>query len=205
MSEVRTRTNSDAKSALAYASLTAAERRSTLDGGRSTVGRAGRRRSEAPQEWLAEMPQFNSTRSKRNTNRDSVMSMGGTWGPGMIPPAISMANLPMGGGFGAPPSPHSPHMMPMGLPWASPSMHFNTGLQVPMPYFQPPMGMPMGYMPSMPMLAPPSPGFYSHTSSNVNTPPESPSLQAQGLGQKGSFPDMNAASAMQQYYGSVRA
>lgn len=195
VSEVRARTNSDAKSALAYASLTAAERRSTLDPGRSTVGRAGRRRSEAPQEWLAEMPQFNSTRSKRNTQRDSVMSLG-SWGPGMIPPAISMANLPMGGGF----SPPSPNMMPMGLPWASPSMHFNPGLQVPMPYFSPPpMGMPMGYMPSMPMLAPPSPGFYSHTSSAVNTPPESPSLlPAQGLGQKGSFPDMNAA--IQQYH-----
>lgn len=196
----RARTNSDATAA--YATMSAADRRTST----IAASRPSRRRSEAPAEWLAELPsagdaRFNSVRSRsgRNVHRDSMMSVGGggssmvglpsmgTWGPSSgFPTSPSMVGLPgMPGmpampmtGFGTPPH-MSPAMTPMGLwpPPASSSMMFPGqagALQVPMPYFAPQMGMP--FMPSMPMLAPPSPGFYSHTSSAVPTPPESPHL-----------------------------
>lgn len=173
------------------------------DGGRRMSKGGARRRSEAPAEWLAEMPTnaqgSNSmrVRTKSSHQRDSVMSlgggsvMGGSWGPAMgaspFPSSPSMmpglpGMLMQMGGFGTPPMPMSPQMgMPMWPPQinTSPSMMFNPppALQVPPmpPYFaQHPMGMP--FLPSMPMLAPPSLGFHSHTSSAVHTPPESPSL-----------------------------
>ncbi|EST05801.1 hypothetical protein PSEUBRA_004828 [Kalmanozyma brasiliensis GHG001] len=230
MSEIRTagraRTNSDATAA--YATMSAADRRtSTLLDGTARSSRPSRRRSEAPAEWLAELPsandaRFNSVKSRsgqtRNTHRDSIMSSGGgmmtspsmgTWGHGSgFPASPSMVGLPgmpgmpvMPGmpmtGFGTPPQ-MSPVMPPMGLPmWppTSQSMMFNPAagaLQVPMPYFAPQMGMP--FLPSMPMLAPPSPGFYSHTSSAVPTPPESPHLSSTHP-PKGYVPEMQFDNA----------
>lgn len=233
----RARTRSDATTTApnAYATVGAADRRMTLDGaatmaGTSTVGRVSRptrRRSEAPSEWLAELPngnggdaRFNSTRSRsgqpRNTHRDSIMSSGGagsmiaspsmSWGPSMgFPASPSMGGLPgmPMNGFGTPP------MGPMHMWPPSNSMMFNpnTALQVPMPYFAP-QGMPQ-WIPSMPMLAPPSPGFHSHTSSAVPTPPESPSLSTTHL-PKSTVPDIHFASPLQhqlqhQHPGQVRA
>ena len=146
-----------------------------------------RRRSEAPAEWLSDLPS-SATRSRRNTNRDSVLSLGSggsvaggygasmlaspmaTWAPSMMPPpSPTMLGMPMPaamGGYGMPPMPMWPNGGGMGV---SPSMTFNPhALQIPVPYFSHGGGMGMG----MPMLAPPSPGFYSHTSSAaVPTPP----------------------------------
>ncbi|ETS60787.1 hypothetical protein PaG_04699 [Moesziomyces aphidis] len=204
----RVRARSDAP---AYATVGAADHR---------VSRPTRRRSEAPSEWLAELPdqaRFQSMRSRggqgRNSHRDSMLSTSGsvlgspmaTWGPSMgMPPSPSMAGVPM-----------SPPMPPMGMgmwPGAtgsmgpSGSMMFNpAALQVPMPYFaQPPMGMSMGmglpYMPSMPMLAPPSPGFHSHTSSAVHTPPESPQMSTTHLPAKPMVPEMAPAFAQAHHF-----
>ncbi|TKY87765.1 hypothetical protein EX895_003346 [Sporisorium graminicola] len=196
----RARTHSDA--AAAYATMSAADRRMTMDG-TGRVPRASRRRSEAPAEWLVEMPsgggadaRFSSVRSRsgqgRDMRRDSVLSLGG--GSGSVTASPSMGGWGAHSGFPAAPSmvgmPTMPSMqgMPMTgfgapsqmgggmgmFPPPSPSMMFNSGaLQVPMPYFATPQ---MPFLPSMPMLAPPSPGFYSHASSGVPTPPESPHI-----------------------------
>ncbi|CBQ71002.1 conserved hypothetical protein [Sporisorium reilianum SRZ2] len=195
----RTRTHSDATAA--YATVGAADRRFTMDG-TGRVSRPSRRRSEAPAEWLAEVPgaagdaRFSSVRSRsgpgRDMRRESVLSLGGgggsvvgspsmgTWGAHAGLPASpsmvglpTMPSMPMAGFAGVPPQ------MGMGMgmgvfPPPSPSMMLNPGaLQVPMPYFAAPQ---MPFLPSMPMLAPPSPGFHSHASSGVPTPPESPHL-----------------------------
>ncbi|SPO32198.1 uncharacterized protein UTRI_02755 [Ustilago trichophora] len=209
-SDGRARTRSDA----AYASMGAADRRMTMDvprDGTTTAGRVSRpvrRRSEAPSEWLAEMPtnngdsRFNSTRSRsgqppRNTHRDSIMSSGAsmiaspslsTWSPSMgfaaspsmgMPGMPGMPAMPMPG-FATPPHMSLP-MAPINMWPSTNSIMFNPGansaLQVPMPYFatHPPPPSPQ-WMHQMPMLAPPSPGFHSHTSSAVPTPPESPHL-----------------------------
>ncbi|KAJ1020101.1 hypothetical protein NDA16_004381 [Ustilago loliicola] len=197
----RARTKSDAASQH-YATV-------GVDGRRMLKG--GRRRSEAPAEWLAELPTANGSnsvrvRTKSSHQRDSVLSlgggsvmggMGGSWGPAMGAAAFpsspsmmpGMPGMPMQmGGFGTPPLAMSPQMGAMGamaMPMWPPqintslSMMFNPALQVPPmpPYFgQHPMGGEMPFLASMPMLAPPSPGFHSHTSSAVHTPPESPHL-----------------------------
>ncbi|KAI3483313.1 hypothetical protein L1887_53804 [Cichorium endivia] len=62
------------------------------------------------------------------------------------------------------------------------------------------MGMGLPYMPSMPMLAPPSPGFHSHTSSAVHTPPESPQMSTTHLPAKPMVPEMAPAFAQAHHF-----
>ncbi|PWZ01604.1 hypothetical protein BCV70DRAFT_77525 [Testicularia cyperi] len=213
MGSVRNRARSDVSQAQGLAH----ERGPSLVDVLPSQQKRNRRRSEAPSEWLAEMPnetRFSSVRGKGSTTRtgarDSVMSLGGgyggvsgslgpnggmafqgTWSPSpMMPTSPSMVGPSM--------SPYP--MMANGNMWSgmtgnigpSSSMVFHPGmLQPPIPFFSPnsqAMGLP--YMPSMPMLAPPSPGFYSHASSAVPTPPESPHMQSTLL-PKSSIPELD--------------
>ncbi|SNX83579.1 uncharacterized protein MEPE_02286 [Melanopsichium pennsylvanicum] len=181
-----------------------AHRRMTMEGKHVST----RRRSEAPSEWLEELPnkseaKTNSIRSRsaqpRNTShRDSMMSVGGgggsvialpsmaSWGPSMgfpVSPSMCMPGMP-----GMPGTPGTPGMQmggfstppPMGM-WSAPSANTMLsrpyhGLQVPVPPYLNTQQMPTMPQWGMPMLAPPSPGFHSHASSAVPTPPESPHL-----------------------------
>ncbi|KAJ9478709.1 hypothetical protein PHBOTO_002205 [Pseudozyma hubeiensis] len=153
----RARTNSDAANAYA-----------------TTRSRGSRRRSEMPSEWTPDVgadQRFRSVGSRSSlhpaANRESMLSLNtnllsspSMWLPPPPPPQISpsASQLPM--------MPFHPQMSMPGFP----SMMFT-----PQQMFYPPPH------PQMPLLVPPSPGFASHTSSAVNTPPESPALMAKGL------------------------
>ncbi|GAC98792.1 hypothetical protein PHSY_006387 [Pseudozyma hubeiensis SY62] len=151
---LRARTNSDAANAYA-----------------TTRIRASRRRSEAPSEWTSDVAadqRFRSVGSRSSlhpANRDSMLSLNtnfisspSMWLPPPPPPPHTASHLPM--------MPFHPQLSMPGFP----SMMFT-----PQQMFYPPPH------PQMPLLVPPSPGFASHTSSAVNTPPESPALVGKGL------------------------
>ncbi|KAJ1035010.1 hypothetical protein NDA18_000615 [Ustilago nuda] len=173
-------------------------------GGRRMFKGGARRRSEAQ----VDLPTATATngsnsirvRTKSTHQRDSMMSLGEGGGGGSWPPAMAagalptsasmMPGMPMMGGFGTPPFPMTAQMgMPMWPPQinTSPPMMFNPALQARIPpYFGlHPMGVGMPFLPSMPMLTPASPGFHSHTSSAVHTPPESPHLGTTQMPGKG--------------------